>query len=286
MILNVIASDILPNPRFKRWALKGMTSNEYVGDDIILSPGARIEGSRLGDFSGYGINATVIDSTIGEDGRLGANCFIEDATLGENCVVAANAIVTCDVPPNSVVRGHNLITPIADWVNNSHRSVHREYFDRAPCWYWEDLAHHMGGTNLIRSVVRYAIHTYLPRLINPSARFKGKFESLGEEQGEGVVIDRSALVDPLLPGSVRIGDGVHLGPKVILLAHSGVNIVQNVFESGPVTIGNGTNIGFHSVVLPGVSVPAELHIPPYSVITAHGVYLVRENQYLAFEELR
>ena len=49
---------------------------------------------------------------IGNNAILGAGCtIIGPITIGNNCIIGARAIVTHDVPDNSVVIGTNQISP-------------------------------------------------------------------------------------------------------------------------------------------------------------------------------
>ncbi|MES2761320.1 MAG: acetyltransferase [Bacteroidota bacterium] len=61
-----------------------------IGDFTELSPGVNISGNcRIGKFSNLGTNAIVLPKI----------------TIGDNVVVAAGAVVTKDVPDNSMVAG-------------------------------------------------------------------------------------------------------------------------------------------------------------------------------------
>ncbi len=61
-----------------------------IGDFVEMSPGTAVSGRcHIGRFSVLGTNSIVIP----------------DVTIGENVVVGAGAVVTKDVPPNSLVVG-------------------------------------------------------------------------------------------------------------------------------------------------------------------------------------
>lgn len=67
-----------------------VTHDCVVGDFVELSPGATLLGGvKVGDFTQIGANATVLPNII----------------IGENVIVGAGAVVTKDVPDNSVVAG-------------------------------------------------------------------------------------------------------------------------------------------------------------------------------------
>ncbi|MBR1658764.1 MAG: sugar O-acetyltransferase [Oscillospiraceae bacterium] len=79
-----------------------------IGNDVLLAPGVLIttvnhsfrrEGRRAG-------LCTALPITIGNDVWIGGNATIlPGVTIGDNVIVAAGAVVTKDVPSNSVVAG-------------------------------------------------------------------------------------------------------------------------------------------------------------------------------------
>ena len=71
------------------------------------------EPPKIGDFVVIGFDAIVIG----------------DVSIGKHVYIAAGAIVTKDVPPNSLVSGVNNIIPIKSWKGAMKSS---------PFWRWKD----------------------------------------------------------------------------------------------------------------------------------------------------
>jgi sugar O-acyltransferase (sialic acid O-acetyltransferase NeuD family) len=64
--------------------------DSILGEFVELSPGVHVSGNcTIGDFCNIGTNAVLLPKI----------------TLGENVIVGAGAVVTKDVPPNSLVVG-------------------------------------------------------------------------------------------------------------------------------------------------------------------------------------
>lgn len=80
----------------------------YIGDDVMIGPNTLITTvghplSPMGRKKRIGISKPV---HIGNNVWIGCNCVIlPGVTIGDNAVVAAGAVVTKDVPENSVAAG-------------------------------------------------------------------------------------------------------------------------------------------------------------------------------------
>ena len=84
-------------------------ANIYIGDGTLLAPNVTII-TAMHPISlklrteGYGYNKPVY---IGKNVWIGEYCRIcKGVTIGDGSIVAANAVVTKDVPPNSIVAGN------------------------------------------------------------------------------------------------------------------------------------------------------------------------------------
>lgn len=80
----------------------------YIGDHVMIGPGTSIitVNHPLSPAGRRRHLAQAKPVHIGDDVWIGANCTIlPGVTLGNNVVVAAGAVVTKDVPSNSIVAG-------------------------------------------------------------------------------------------------------------------------------------------------------------------------------------
>lgn len=84
-------------------------SRIILGDNLLMGPGAKIFSSNHGTEGGIPMNLqpwVEKDTVVGNDVWIGANSVIlAGVTLGDGAIVAAGAVVTCDVPPNTIVGG-------------------------------------------------------------------------------------------------------------------------------------------------------------------------------------
>ena len=82
-----------------------------LGDDVRIYQGVNVIAKVAGDQEKWD-NHERRHAQIGNNVVLGAGCtIIGPVTIGDNCFIGARAIVTHDVPPNSVVIGTNVIKP-------------------------------------------------------------------------------------------------------------------------------------------------------------------------------
>ena len=80
-----------------------------LGNNVRIYSGVQIAAKVIGDEERKGANVRR-HAKIGNNVILGNGCIlIGPITIGDNCIIGARAIVTHDVPPNSVVIGTNQI---------------------------------------------------------------------------------------------------------------------------------------------------------------------------------
>lgn len=95
------------NHRCCVWA--SPNANLFIGNDVIFGPGVTVVCANHGIAAGTLIrmqNETEQDVWIGNDVWLGANVVVTPGvTIGNGCVVGASAVVTHDLPPNSICMG-------------------------------------------------------------------------------------------------------------------------------------------------------------------------------------
>ena len=78
-----------------------------IADGVIIHQQVVLGALRFGGPERRGI---ICHQHIGENTILCAGAkILGDVTIGKNCIIGANAVVTCDVPDNSVAVGHNRI---------------------------------------------------------------------------------------------------------------------------------------------------------------------------------
>lgn len=94
------------------WICLGKTTE--LGDNVRIYNGVLVIAKVTGDEIRL-INNERRHAKIGNNVILGSGCtIIGPITVGENSIIGARAVVTHDVPPNSVVIGTNQIRPKRD----------------------------------------------------------------------------------------------------------------------------------------------------------------------------
>lgn len=84
-----------------------------IGDNCRIYPYAAVNAQITGDKELNENGNKRRHAKIGNNCILGAGCMLLGAIeIGDNVIIAAKAIVTKDVPPNSVVKNVNEVRPI------------------------------------------------------------------------------------------------------------------------------------------------------------------------------
>jgi acetyltransferase-like isoleucine patch superfamily enzyme len=77
------------------------------------------------------------------------------------------------------------------------------------------------------------------------------YRFLGVRIGKGVYIAPQALIDPLYPGLIELGDGCFLGMGCKIFTHE---YTATDFRIGRVRIGRGSVLGAYSIIRSGVTI--------------------------------
>ena len=108
-----IQRDVVVGPRCRVQSHTFICSGVNIGDEVFIGHGVMFINDRLpratnADGSLKGADDWVCDKTvIGRRASIGSNATILcGVTVGENAIVGAGAVVTRNVPPNSVVAGN------------------------------------------------------------------------------------------------------------------------------------------------------------------------------------
>lgn len=102
-----IGANVTINDFVHIWGGGGVT----IGDGTMIASGAKII-SQTHDADALKVGLTYFQTSvtapvvIGSNVWIGSNaCILPGVNIGENCIVAAGAVVTHDVPRNTVVAG-------------------------------------------------------------------------------------------------------------------------------------------------------------------------------------
>lgn len=97
------------------WICIGKTA--ILGDNVRIYNNVLVIAKVTGDDKRLESNERR-HASIGNNVILGSGCtIIGPVTIGDNCIIGARAIVTHDIPPNSIVVGVNNIRPRRDDEN-------------------------------------------------------------------------------------------------------------------------------------------------------------------------
>ena len=163
--------------RFTCWPGKQGSAEIVIGDYCLIAPGVRISAAksiRIGDNCMLAANVIISDSdwhgiynrvrpfrctkpvTIENNVWLGERVIInKGVTIGENSVIGAGAIVTKDIPANSVAAGNP--ARVIKTINPNRRMLKRELLFSDPEHYFynqDQLDRYMLAGNSWRNWLR------------------------------------------------------------------------------------------------------------------------------------
>ena len=142
--------------RFTTWPGKNNSGRIVIGDYCLISPGVRISSVKsihIGDNVMLAANVYISDSdwhgiynrirpfrctkpvVIGNNAWLGERVTIcKGVTIGENSVIGAGAVVTKNIPANSVAAGNP--AKVIKTINPNRRMLKRELLFQNPEHYF------------------------------------------------------------------------------------------------------------------------------------------------------
>ena len=78
-------------------------SGVRIGTDCFIAHGVMFTNDKFTEGRDDWIERPTI---VGNNVRIGSNATILPVTIGDNCIIGAGAVVTKDVPTNTVVKGN------------------------------------------------------------------------------------------------------------------------------------------------------------------------------------
>ena len=284
-ILNIIAAGMVAQPANKYLFIRGLRTSK-IGKMVVISPGTRIYGSTIGDRVNIGIKAHIEDSTVEDDVYITANAVVKNSHIGKGSIVGANALLEdARIPPGVVVGGTGKILGTVEEFRRKKpkRDVEVYFFKKNPMWYWTQVREFEGFLRMPFSVPGWIVLNHIPFLLG-SYRMKYSV-MLRFTASEGkFTVSPEATADSIFPEKISVRDGARVEKDTVLLTHSFLGYNDFRLETGKCIVGEGTRIGRHSVVVPGVEIPPDQDIPEWSVATSNGYYIVKEDVRVPYGE--
>jgi len=78
-------------------------SGVIIGEDCFIAHGVMFTNDLFTEERSDWVERKTV---VGNNVRIGSNATILPVTIGDNCIIGAGAVVTKDVPPNTVVKGN------------------------------------------------------------------------------------------------------------------------------------------------------------------------------------
>ena len=104
---------------------------------------------------------------------------------------------------------------------------------------------------------------YLARFF-PSTRVKNfLYRTCGAKIGNGVTFGLGSLLDIFFPENISVGEGTLIGFNTVLLGHE---FLQGQYRTGKVEVGRNVMIGANCTILPGVKIGDGASISAMSLV--------------------
>ena len=283
-LINNICSDIIPEPHFKYLFMK-VFSPARIGYGSVTWPGGQIYNSTIGVHCGLGMSTVITDSVVGDHSIVCSKAEVTEAEIGDHCFVAANARVTGKIPDRSFVTGTNRIRPRNFEPKPTRRNLTKIRFEGYPVWDWEIVLREFGIYRFLSLVPQ---HFFTNSIANKSrnSRSKTTLSRIYCNVEKGAEIHYSAVLDSMFPQNIYIRSGAVIGADSLILTHSFVDEAGYVLERGTNEVGENARVGADRGGLPGVEIPPDVRIPPSSLVTVSGPYLIKENEKLGWDDIR
>jgi len=230
------------------------------------------------------MGANVIDSVVGDDTVICAKAVVRNAVIGKECFIATNSRVTGTIPDRTFVTGTNTCRKREFHQKPTRRNITRSKFKGFPIWDWEEVMKRYGILWMFSLMPQHFFTNSIAQTCK-SSRAKKILSKMYCNVSDDAFIHYSAVLEPLFPEILMTKKGAHVERDTLLLGHSFVNESGYVLEKGPIIVGENSRVGYDSVVLPGVTIPDNVDIPPSSVVTFSGPFLVKENRKLKWEDI-
>ncbi len=282
--INILASETIPEPRF-RWLFLKIFSRSKFGLGSIPWPGARIYNSKIGRYCGIGMCCLIENSSIGDGSVVAAKAVVKNAKIGRDCFIAANARVTGKVPDGMFVTGTNKMRKRNFTPKESTRNVERIRFTNCPQWDWFQTLSYYKPWGMMRMLFQQ-FYTNSIAASCRNSKSKRVLSSIYCDIAPTAFIHYSVTLDSMFPTNVHIEDGAMLMERSLVLTHSLIDEAGYIIERGDTVIGKNTILGRDCLVLPGVTVPPGLDIPPNSLVTKSGILIVTNNQKKNWNQLK
>ena len=281
--INLISADVILDPKLKTTILK-IFSPSKIGWKTVTSPGTRIYNSIIGTGCALGMGTVIMDSTVGNDTIVCAKAVVKNAKVGNECFIAANARVTGTIPDRTFVTGTNKCRKRDFSVKDTRRNIEKVRFEGYPIWDWDVVLKKLGIWKILALIPFHFITNSIAKRCK-NTRSKTRLASIYCNVSDGATIHYSAILDPIFPDNIHVKKNAFIDKKCQVLAHSFVDEAGFVLEKGITVVGENSRVGADSVILPGVTIPDNVEIPPSSLVTISGPFLVMENRKLSWLDI-
>ncbi len=116
--------------------------------------------------------------------------------------------------------------------------------------------------NPVRTTFNFLL-IYASRFL-PSMRLKNfLYRTCGAKIGKGATFGLGAVLDIFYPENIEVGEGTLIGYNSLLLGHE---FLQGEYRTGKIRIGRGVMIGANCTILPGVRIGDDALVSAMSLV--------------------